>query len=98
MALTRHVNLGNNNNAPPSIPIFPFMLDSKWHNSYQAGGPHAPIAMYEQDPQGFKKPEGQHDEDLTEGNSERANKNSGTDSHSMNGTDGAENSLNGEPR
>jgi hypothetical protein len=53
--------------------------------------------MYEQDPQGFKKPEGQHDEDLTEGNSERANKNSGTDSHSMNGADGTENSLGGEP-
>ncbi|KAG1777578.1 hypothetical protein EV702DRAFT_1045318 [Suillus placidus] len=79
MALTRRVNLGNNNNnAPPSIPIFPFMLDSEWHDSYQARGPHAPIAMYEQDPQGFKKPEGQHDKDLTKGNSERANKNGGT--------------------
>ncbi|KAG1740080.1 hypothetical protein EDD22DRAFT_959257 [Suillus occidentalis] len=64
--------------------------------SEEAGGPHAPIAMYEQDPQGFKKPEGEHDEDLTEGNSERAHENSGTDSHSMNGTDGTENSLDSE--
>ncbi|KAG1836491.1 hypothetical protein C8R48DRAFT_680490 [Suillus tomentosus] len=39
-----------NNNAPPLITIFPFMLDSKCYDSYQAGTPYAPIEMYEQDP------------------------------------------------
>ncbi|KAG1843345.1 hypothetical protein DFJ58DRAFT_731635 [Suillus subalutaceus] len=98
-ALTRRVNLSNNNNAPPSIPIFPFMLDSKWHDSYQAGTPYAPIEMYEQDPQGFKKREGQHDEDLPQGNSEKASENGSTDSHSVNGDgdgDDADDTLDGD--
>ncbi|KAG1895252.1 uncharacterized protein F5891DRAFT_1194307 [Suillus fuscotomentosus] len=52
---------------------------------FQAGTPYAPIKMYEQDPRGFKKREGQHDEDLPQGNSEKASKNGSTDSHSVNG-------------
>ncbi|KAG0707284.1 hypothetical protein DFH29DRAFT_871636 [Suillus ampliporus] len=99
MALTRHVNLSNNNNTPLSIPIFPFMLNSKWHDSYQAGTPYAPIKMYKQDPRGFKKQEGQHDEDLPQGNSEKASKNSSTDGHSVNGDgngDDADDTLDGD--
>ncbi|KAG1787232.1 uncharacterized protein HD556DRAFT_1312945 [Suillus plorans] len=96
-ALTRRVNLNNTNNIPPSIPTFPFMLDSNWHDSYQAENPHALIEMYEQDPRGFKKPEYQHEDNPTQGNSEKARKNSSTDSHDANGdSDGTDDGLNSD--
>ncbi|KAG1764970.1 hypothetical protein EV702DRAFT_1051190 [Suillus placidus] len=53
-ALTRCVNLGNKSNSPPSLAIFPFMLDVRWHKEYQAANPGSGLVeMYENNPDGF---------------------------------------------
>ncbi|KAG1851632.1 hypothetical protein DFJ58DRAFT_842115 [Suillus subalutaceus] len=53
-ALTRCVNLGNKSNTPPSLAIFPFMLDVRWHKEYQAENlGSGPVEIYENNPDSF---------------------------------------------